>query len=182
MHTRMFTPNMHISTQRFYLLSSPMWAETQMQKSYVQYWLICRGGGSIRLRKGRGCWGMCLWWHWGMCRWAEGWYRLWFTPHNLTALLLQKPVLTTASIQNSPSWLEPMGQLLGLDGGVCYLPVSLMEPDAHLLWLGVKLAMMSSETMALFSDYTADMTQTHLEGTGACMVKVCRLFSFAPLI
>lgn len=76
--------------------------------------------------------------------------------------------------------VESNGEAVRLDGGVCYLPVSLMELDTNLLRVGVKSAMMSSETMTLSGDYTADMTHKPT-GANRCM-HGHTMFSFAPLI
>lgn len=108
----------------------------------------------------------------GLCRWAEGRYKLWLIPHNQPAPLLRKPVLTMASIENNPCRSEPMGMLLRLEGGFYDLPVRLMELEAHLLWLGSSQlsAMMSSETMPLFSDYKTDNRCTRCHSAQAVLI------------
>lgn len=108
---------------------------------------------------------MCLrWHHCGAC--ADGRYKLWLTPHNRSAAcLLQQPSKITP-----PSWTR-WGREAGV---VCYLPVSLMELNAHLLWVGCKFATMSPETMPFVTDYTADMTSQPTRGqTGARSVTAC---------
>lgn len=109
---------------------------------------------------GRGCWGMCLWWHhWGGC--ADG-QRAETSSDSLLATSLLHFCRSLCLLQY-PSKITPRGwsqwgSCCGWMEMSAILPVSLMELDAHLLWLGVKSAMMSSETVLLFSDYTADTT------------------------
>lgn len=150
-----------------------MWTETTMQESCRQHWHIFRWG-SYQMDEG----GV------GGCVWDSNTEEHVQMGRGLMQALTHssQPVCCTSAEacssysrhlkKNFP--VESNGEAVRLDGGVCFLPVSLMELDTHLLRVGVKSAMMSSETMThslLITQRTWHINP--LGQTGACMVTLC---------